>query len=207
MSGDGGPRSPRPPRNRSKADVRFEEREGRAVVVKDYRPRSWLVRVCYGRPTLRREARVYERLRDTPGIPRCLGWEGPDTLVLERAPGVSLDRLPASSVPPAIFDALDRVLATVHARGVAIADLHRSNVLIADDGRVHVIDFAIARLARDPARPGPLVRALQRLDRHAALRLRARAAGTPEPEPEGAWGAIYRAGKRVKRWLRRVRGR
>jgi hypothetical protein len=82
---------------------------------------------------------------------------------------------------------------------VAIGDLHRRNVLIAPPATVHVIDFAIARIARDPARPGWLVRRLQDLDRHAAARLRARMLGLPEPEPPGSIGAFYRAGRRLKR--------
>jgi len=190
------------PRNATKADVRVETREGREVVVKDFGARSLPVRLLVGRPALRREARVYARLAGVPGIPACLGLEGPDRLVLERAPGTPLDRLRPGKVPAAVFDDLDRVLGEIHARGVAIADLHRSNVLV-DGERVHVIDFAIARIARRPDRPGWLVRRLQELDRHAAARLRARYLGLPEPRPRGLFGALYRAGRALKKLLRR----
>ena len=186
------------PRNSTKADVRRERRGDVEVVVKDYGTRAWWVRTFYGRPTLRREARVYERLKGVPGIPRCFGLERPDALTLEFAPGRQLGAFAAGEVAPAVFDALDAILDAVHARGAAIADLHRSNVLVADDGAVHVIDFAVARLARDPARPGPLVRLLQRLDRHAAARMRARALGLPEPVPTGVFGFLYRLVRRLK---------
>lgn len=189
------------PRNRTKADVRRERRGARAVVVKDYSRRGWFVRRFYGRPTLRREAAVYQRLAGLGGIPACFGFEGPETLILEEAPGLSLALLPLGEVKAAVFDSLDAVLTGVHERGVAIGDLHRSNVLVADDGAVHLIDFAIARIAPDPAHPGWLVRHLQQLDRHAAARLRARYLGLPEPVPTGFFGFFYRFGRTVKRLI------
>ncbi len=194
----------RAPRNATKADVRVETRDGRDVVVKDYGPRTWWVRTFYGRPTLRREARTYARLAGVRGIPACLGFEGRDALRLELAPGAPLSKLAVGRVDAAVFDELDRILREVHARGVAIADLHRSNVLVAEGWEggsgptVSVIDFAIARLARDPARPGALVRLLQQLDRHAAARLRARYLGLPEPVPQGLFGRLYRLLRAVK---------
>ncbi len=190
------------PRNVTKALVRREARAGREVVVKDYGPRPWWVRVFYGRPTLRREARVYERLHGVDGIPRSYGLEGRDALVLELAPGRALGEFAPGDVPAAVFDTLERILTDVHARGVAIADLHRSNILVASaraaGPTVHVIDFAIARIAGDAARPGWIVRQLQQLDRHAAARLRARYLGLPEPRPTGTFGVLYRLGRKLK---------
>lgn len=186
------------PRNATKADVRREVRGGREVVVKDYGPRSRLVRLLYGRPSLRREARVYGRLEGVRGIPECLGPDGPDALVLALAPGQPLGNVAPGQVPAAVFDELERVLREVHLRGVAITDLHRSNILVAGDGAVHVIDFAVARIARDPVRPGRLVRLLQQLDDHAAARLRARYLGLPEPAPRGLFGVLYRTLRALK---------
>jgi tRNA A-37 threonylcarbamoyl transferase component Bud32 len=188
----------RAPRNATKADVRVEQRGGREVVVKDYGPRSWWVRLFYGRPTLRREARTYARLAGVRGIPACFGFAGKDALLLERAPGEPLSKLAPGRVDARVFDELDRILRDVHARGVAIADLHRSNVLVAPGPAVSVIDFAVARHARDPARPGPLLRLLQQLDAHAAARLRARYLGLPEPVPEGLFGRLYRTLRALK---------
>lgn len=196
--------APRAPRNITKALVRFEEHDGKAVVIKDYSSRPWLVRLLYGRPTLRREARAYQRLDGVPGIPRCWGFRSPDALVIERAAGTPLDRLKGVVLPAEIFDALDAVIAACHARGVAIADLHRSNVIVDDAGGVHVIDFALARIAPRPSRPGALVRALFALDQHAAARLRARFLGLSEPEPRGYGAMIYRLGRVVKRLAQRI---
>lgn len=187
------------PRNRSKAEVRVESREGRAVVVKDFSTTARWYRWLVARASLRREARAYARLAGIVGVPQCLGFEGPERLLLTVAPGTSLDRLEPGQVPAQAFDRLDRLIAAIHARGVAIADLHRSNVLSTADGDVSLVDFAIARIARNPHRPGLLVRALFRLDRHAAARIRAYYLALPEPEAEGWFGRLYRLGRWVKR--------
>ncbi len=189
---------PGAPRNWTKAEVRREERDGRPVIVKDYSSRCWIVRRLFGRPSLHREAAVYQRLAHTPGVPACRGFEGPDALVLELAPGRPLSVIPPRSLPAAVFDALDEVLAGIHSRGVAIADLHRSNVLVDDAGAVHVVDFALGRVAASPSAPGFLVLQLQKLDRHAAARLRAAHLGLPEPRPAGMFGVLYRLGRALK---------
>ena len=185
------------PRNRTKADIRTGRRDGIDVVIKDYGARPRVIRLFYGRPTLRREARAYARLAGIEGIPRCLGLESPDRLVLERVAGRPLSSW-RGPLPEGALERLGRIVAEVHRRGVAIADLHHSNVLVADDGAVHLVDFAIARITRDPARPGPLVRLLMQLDDHAVARLVARHRGLPEPRPRGVLGALYRLGRRLK---------
>jgi RIO-like serine/threonine protein kinase len=189
---------PGAPRNWTKADVRREERDGKPVVVKDYRRRGRLFRWFHGRGALRREVAAYRRLAGVTGVPACLGFEGPDLLVLELAPGRSLSEFAAGALPSSVFDDLDRIVAAIHARGVAIADLHRSNVLVDDEGRVHIVDFAVARVAPSPAGPGWLIRQLQRLDHHAAARLRAMHYGQPEPRPRGWFGFLYRLGRKLK---------
>lgn len=199
------PHAPRAPRNRTKADVRIEDGATGPVLVKDFSERSWLVRALVGRPTLRREARAYARLAGLRGVPRMLGRKGPDAIVIEHVEATSLDRWGPGTQPERVFDELDAILAAIHARGVAIADLHRANVLVSAAGEVHVVDFALARIAREPSRPGPLVRALIALDRHAAARIRAFHFGRDEPTFEGHWGALYRVAKRFKTTARKRR--
>ncbi len=149
--------------------------------------------MLFGRPSLRNEARVYARLEGIPGIPACHGFEGPDVLVLEKIDAQPLGNWAPGSLEPTVVDGLARLVAEIHERGVAIADLHRSNVLVDDAGGLHLVDFALAR-----CRPGPLVRALQRLDRHAAARLIARYRGLPEPRPGGLFGLGYRLARSLR---------
>lgn len=198
----------RPPRNATKARVVTAVRSGRSVVIKDFRARPLWVRALFGRPSVRREARAYARLDGVSGVPRCYGTEGPEALVLERlvARPVSADE-PVPERRDAFFEDAARLLDAIHARGVAIADLHRSNLLVDRDGRPAIVDFAMARLARRDGRPGPLVRWAMRLDRHALARIEARARGLAEPRLDGGAGALYRAGRALKRALASLRGR
>jgi hypothetical protein len=197
------------PRNRTKATVRTEQRDGVPVVVKDFSRCAWPVRVLVGRRSLRREARAYRALQGVPGVPRCLGFEGPDTLVIERAPGRSLSEWLPAELPQGTFDRLEERLALVHARGVALVDLHRSNVVVSQEGEVSLVDFALAITGRPPAARVPrgwLVRLAMRLDRHGLARIRARAEGASPPRLSGGLGLIYRAGRSLKSCLRGLKG-
>jgi RIO-like serine/threonine protein kinase len=190
------------PRNRSKALVTLVTRDGRELIAKDISQAPRWFRVLFARRSLRNEQRVYQRLSGVIGIPGSYGMEGPDRLLLERFDGQPLDRFHPGALPPSVFDALDRLIETIHQRGVAIADLHRSNVLVTADHRVGLVDFAIARIAADPADPSWSVRRLFELDRHAARRIRARYLRLPEPVPVGFFGLCYRLGRRLKRLLK-----
>jgi hypothetical protein len=196
------------PRNRTKADLRFERRGEIEVIVKDFSGRPWPVRLLFGRPTLRREARAYRRLAGLEGIPRCLGFEGPDALVLERSPGRPLSEWTPTDPPPGeVWARLQRLLERIHGRGVAIVDLHRSNVIVSTGGEVAIVDFALAMTGRTDAAPaGALRRAAMRLDRHGLARMRARAEGRPDPHLPGTLGRLYRAGRRLKAILARLTG-
>ncbi|HHN74050.1 MAG TPA: hypothetical protein ENK10_02350 [Acidobacteria bacterium] len=189
------------PRNRSKAVLRFERRDGREVAIKDYSETSWWIRRLYGRPCLNREERAYRRLAGLEEIPQLIGRADPDRLVLERVPAVSLSEVATEARPAGIADRLDRAVSRCHHRGVALVDLHRSNVLIAEDGRLWLVDFSLAR-TRPTRRPGPLQRALYQLDRIAVERIRADLEGRPARLPGGLVGWLYRAGRRLSKWRR-----
>jgi hypothetical protein len=188
----------KPPRNSTKALVTKSMRLGRAVVVKDFSRCSALIRMLYGRPALRREARAYVLLQGIPGIPECFGLAGRDRLVIEYIPGWLLGSFKRGDVAPEVFDRLDEIVQGAHARGVALVDLHSSNIIITDNGDVFLIDFANALFARDSRRPNVLVRSFMELDRHAAGRMRARYLRLPAPVPVGAFGVVYRVGRGLK---------
>jgi hypothetical protein len=193
------------PRNKSKGSVRIEERAGRKIVVKDYGGvHNPLVRF-YGCLTLRNEARAYKRLAGVPGIPVCHGMTEAGCLELDFVDGRHLGLFKRRSVPEAVFEKLEHILRSMHARGVANMDLHRSNVLVSDDGGVHVIDFAHAVIARSPQQPGIVARLAMQLDRYAFDRMKARFAGFEKPVPSGVFGLLYRCMKSLKRAVRLIK--
>jgi len=110
---------------------------------------------------IRREYRIYQRLAEIRGIPRCLGLTPGPGLVLEFIPGVPrrgaeiLDR-------EAFFAELLAIIRAIHARGVAHGDLaKRSNILVVDRRHPLVVDFGMALVHK----PGfaPLHRSIYRL--------------------------------------------
>nr|MBP7323805.1 hypothetical protein [Deltaproteobacteria bacterium] len=197
------------PRNRTKARMWRETRNGEEVVIKSYGSHPLLFRL-YGWFTLANETRAYGRLAGVPGIVHCYGFRDKHTLELEYVSGNMLSSLKPGSVSAAVFEKLDQIVGALHQRGVANGDLHRSNVLITKGEDVYLVDFAHSLVARDPQYPGKCVRIMMKLDRHALERLRAHYLNLPKPVPVGAFGVLYRTLSSLKgmrlRWRRKNRG-
>jgi hypothetical protein len=200
-------------RNISKADVSLFRLGGRKVAVKDYGARSFFVRNTVGRLMVRRECRAYERAGRAPGLAPFLGRLGPFALATAWIESVPLADLPGGTVPTDVFDRLDTVLAGLHERGIAVADLHHRDVLVAPDGAVHVVDLAAAFVLGP--RPGSLRRRLferfRAQDALAAARMRARFTGRTEGDALATVDAdavrLWEAGRGIKRFWDRLRGR
>lgn len=188
-------------RNRTKADVVFRVVDGRDVAIKDYRPRSFLIRNTLGRILVSREERAYLAAGRAPGLPTFLGRPDHYSLMLSRVPGRPLRDATSGSLGPHTFERLEEIIAGLHRRGVAHGDLHHRDVLVDETGDVHVVDLATSWIADD--RAGRLRRAIfERAcdqDRVAIARMRARHLG----EDEAA--AIDRVGIRAAAWHRRGR--
>lgn len=116
-----------------------------------------------------READHLERLAGVPGIPGLLGRPSPDTFLRRWIDGADLRQV--AEVPDRLFPELRGLVAAVHARGIAYADLAKEeNVLVedagpghADTGRPWLVDFQIS-VAEGTWLAG-LVPLLQRADR------------------------------------------
>jgi hypothetical protein len=198
-------------RNDTKADVLLGRIDDRAVAVKDYRPRPAWVRWTLGRWFTGREARAYHALEGVPGLPRFLGRWGPCTLATARVPGRPLAELAADRVDAGTFDRLGAVLEAVHARGVALGDLHHRDVLVADDGAVHVVDLATAWVRGGTPWSTVVFRRLRDQDRIALARMRVRWLGGDETAAIAAVGRRalkwHRRGRAIRRAVDRLRGR
>ena len=201
-----------PGRNATKADVLQYELDGRRLAVKDYTARPRWIRNTLGRWLVRREVAAYRATAGLPEVPALVGRLSPFAFATEWVDARPLSALSARPLDPALFDRLERALAGLHARGVALGDLHHRDVLVTDEGAVHVVDFATAWIA--PPGSGALRKAIFRRmaeqDRLAAARLRARFTGMDEAEalaglPPAAVRR-WRRGRAVKRLLDRMRG-
>ena len=155
-------------------DVLLVVHEGQERVLKDYAPRSWLVRNTLGRCITALESRTWSALAGHPNVPRFIARVDPLALLVEYRPG---RKLSGRRVVPAGFLAeLEQAVEELHRRGVVHLDLsHRSNVLIDANGQPVLIDFGSALALR----PGGLLARclvpwLARVDRRALAKWRSK---------------------------------
>lgn len=200
-------------RNSTKADIVVYPHENGAMAVKDYRPRPFIVRHTLGRWLLRREARAYRAAVGIEGVPPFLGRLDRFRLATGWIEGRPLSSMYREKVDPEIFHRLESILDRLHARGIALGDLHHRDVLVSGEGSVHVVDLATAWVLG--SRPGPLGRYLfQRFreqDRISLAKMRARFTGGSESDAIAAVGAraegLHRRGRILKRLWNRLRGK
>jgi hypothetical protein len=202
-----------PGRNMSKADVLVHAVDGRKIALKDYGARPFIARQTVGRLLVRRECRAYLAAGACPGLASFLGRIGPFALATGWIDATPLAELPPGLVSDAVFDRLDDVIAALHARGIAVADLHHRDVLVGGDGSVHVVDLAAAYVA-GVAPSGWRKRIFDRLraqDRLAAARMRARFTGRSEAEAlaqlDPGTVRLWGVGRRIKAAWDRLRGK
>jgi predicted Ser/Thr protein kinase len=100
---------------------------------------------------IKREQRVYEKLRHIEGVPRSYGLIDGQYLVLQHVEGKSLrDAESSLSDRTRFYDDLRATIEAIHRAGVAHGDLKRKdNILVGPEERPYVIDFGIARLEED----------------------------------------------------------
>lgn len=200
-------------RNWTKADVEFYEVDDLRVAIKTYEPRAFLARNTLGRWLIRREAAAFQAVAGIASVPGFLGRIGPFALATRWVDAVPLRTHTGGLLGDEIFDRLAVIVGQFHERGVALADLHHRDVLLAADDSLYVLDLATAWIAGD--RPGPLKRYLfERFcesDRVNLARMRARFTGG---DPEAAVASVspaaadwHRRGRKVKSILNRLRGK
>jgi hypothetical protein len=143
----------------TRPDLLLLEDRGQQAVMKDYRASSWLLRCFLGPWLIRREERIYRVLSGTPGIPRIIRCPDTQSILVEHIQGRSCADYPDGALPLEFFDRLLRVVKGIHARGVVHCDLkNRSNIVVTDDLRPYIVDFASAFTRQ--GRLGPLRRLL-----------------------------------------------
>jgi serine/threonine protein kinase len=123
-----------------KPDLIQVEVEGRSLMVKDVRKKSFLLRWTLGIWLIQKEWKIYSRLRGMKGIPQPIERIDRFAFAMEFIPGRPLLR--GEDLPSSFFSDLQEVLKEVHARGVVHLDLrHKGNILLSERGKLFLIDF------------------------------------------------------------------
>jgi len=198
-----------PYRNTAKARVFWAQDGERRLVCKD--GSLALKRLFVGRFrrwALANEARALAGMAGIEGVPRLVAhWRS--GLIMEFVPGRMLTEHKRGSVPESVFAQVDRIVEAIHAAHFSIGDLHRRNILVDEQNRVHLVDFELA-LDRRRGIGRLLAGQFMRLDRLAAARQRQYHGASLDPaqaELLSRRPLPYRVFRRVKRWLRAMRPR
>lgn len=127
------------------------EENGSRAVIKDFSSNGFIFRNIVGRFLIWREKRAYCKLRGLRGIPRYYHVIGGLAIVLEEISGRNLEDLEGEKrLEEAFFNDLQRLVVSVHARGLAHCDLKRaSNTLMGDDSRPYIVDWSASVSERE----------------------------------------------------------
>ena len=160
----------------SRALLHTETIDDREAVVKDFSSKGWLFRCWIGPFLLGREERAYAALCGLEGFPGWYRRLNRQTLAVERIRGEVLSRELAGRHGRVLFAALAETVDRMHAAGIVHLDLHQKrNILVRDDGRPVLIDFASSfRFGTGSAFSRWLVRTIGRADRACVIKFKAR---------------------------------
>jgi hypothetical protein len=133
-----------------KPQVRLETIDGTRALVKDFSGCGRWFRWLIGRWLVGRECAALEAAQGVPGVPRLVARLSPYALAVEHV-GRSIAVMEPDELPPSLWPDLERLIDALHQRGIAHADLKTlENILVDEQGVVHVVDFNSAVLSAGP---------------------------------------------------------
>lgn len=164
------------PASRAKPAILLVRCGDHRVVVKDFSKNGWLLRNLYGRYIIGHESKIYRQLDGVEGVPVFHGRLDAFAFSVDYVEAETLKRLGYGVPQPESFERLARLFGSLHERGVVHLDAHqKTNVLLDEDGRPYLMDFATAMyLGRGWLARKVLVPFLSRADWRGWLKLKAR---------------------------------
>ena len=177
---------------------------GGQAAIKDFARAPKLFRRFVAPLLVARESRALKHLSGTPGVPRFLGKIDRLAFALQFIEGTPIANFAQGEIAPEVFPRISETIDAIHARGVAHGDLkRRSNLLLAPDGTIWIIDFAASIVARGPL-SRRFMRAVAEVDDKSLPRIKKFAA----PElltDEDKWKLTNPT--KLERWAKKLLGR
>ncbi len=124
----------------AKPDLNRVSLDGKTFMVKDVQGRNFFLRWTLGLWLIKKEWKIYSKLKGIKGIPKALEKIDRFAFVIEFISGRPIER--NENLPSLFFSDLMRILKEIHMRGVVHLDLrHKGNILLGENGEPFLIDF------------------------------------------------------------------
>jgi tRNA A-37 threonylcarbamoyl transferase component Bud32 len=133
------------------SNVYLYEGKGKRLIIKT--PIGWGLGRFVRTAMLRKEYRVYARLSQIQGTPRCYGLLDGRYLVLEYIGGTPMQSAEITNWT-VFFDSLLKLIKELHKAGVAHTDLKKKTNLLVVEGKLpYIIDFGVAIIRKPGLAP------------------------------------------------------
>ncbi len=155
-----------------KPDILIIEREQQFLAAKDFRSKGWVTRNLWGPLNLMYEKFILSKLDGIAQIPRIIGLEDYNCLLISRINGDEIKKS-RHLLSENFFDQLLKIADDLHSRGVLHLDLgHKSNIMVDHHGNPAIIDFNCSLYLPPNTIFRPLIRLLSMVDQYSILRLK-----------------------------------
>ncbi len=159
-------------RKAMKPDILIVERKQQFLVAKDFRDKEWVARYIWGPLNLMYEKFLLNKLEGIAQIPRIIGLEDYNCLLISRIEGDEIKKC-SHLLSENFFDQLLQIADDLHSRGVLHLDLgHKSNIMVDQHGNPAIIDFNASLFLPPNAFFRPLIRLLAKVDHYSILCLK-----------------------------------
>ncbi len=155
-----------------KPDILIVECGSRSIVAKDFRNKGWVACYLWGPLNLMYEKFILNKLEGIAQIPRIIGLEDYNCLLISRIEGDEVKNR-RHLLSENFFDQLLKIADDLHSRGVLHLDLgHKSNIMVDHHGNPAIIDFNCSLYLPPNGFFRPLIRLLAMVDQYSILRLK-----------------------------------
>lgn len=159
------------------AEVLLIQSETKTFVLKNYDATEGWFHFFLSKFLTSREARALEQLKELKGVQKLIRKVNERALLLEYVPGEKARLVNKGEITPEFFEEFYLLVDQMHQHGIAHCDLlSKGNVILGEDGRPYIIDFATFFSSKEPRNrlKGWIFETLCKVDRVSVARIKER---------------------------------